>query len=69
MSNQLLTHDEIVRAWKDEAYRSSLSEAQRQYAGENYPAGEMELSDAELEQIAGGAMKAGGGSCCWSSCN
>lgn len=68
MSNQLLTHDEIVRAWKDEAYRTSLSEAQRQYAGENYPAGEMELSDAELEQIAGGAMKADG-SCCWSSCN
>ena len=68
MSNQLLTHDEIVRAWKDEAYRNSLSEAQRQYAGENYPAGEMELSDEELEQISGGARNSGG-SCCWSSCN
>ena len=68
MSNQLLTNDEIVRAWKDEAYRNSLTEAQRQYAGENYPAGEMELSDSELEQIAGGRAS-DGGSCCWSSCN
>jgi mersacidin/lichenicidin family type 2 lantibiotic len=69
MSDNLLTHDEIVRAWKDEAYRNSLSEAQRQFAGENYPAGELELSDEELEQIAGGRAPSGGGSCCWSSCN
>jgi mersacidin/lichenicidin family type 2 lantibiotic len=68
MSNQLLSHDEIVRAWKDEEYRNSLTEAQRQYAGENYPAGEMELSDEELEHISGGARNSGG-SCCWSSCN
>lgn len=65
----MLSHEEIVRAWKDEAYRNSLTEEQRKYAGENYPAGEMELSDEELEQIAGGAMKVGAGSCCWSSCN
>lgn len=67
MSNVILTDEEILRAWKDEEYRMSLSEEQRQYAGENYPAGELELSDEELEQIAGG--RAGQGSCCWSSCN
>ena len=65
----MLTHEEIVRAWKDEAYRNSLTEEQRKYAGEHYPAGELELSDEELEQIAGGRASAGDGSCCWSSCN
>jgi mersacidin/lichenicidin family type 2 lantibiotic len=64
-----LTHDEIVRAWKDEEYRMSLSEEQRRYAGENYPAGEVELSDEELEQVAGGRASTGSGSCCWNSCN
>jgi len=67
MSNAPLTDDEILRAWKDEEYRMSLTEAQRQFAGEHYPAGEMELSDDELEQIAGG--RSASGSCCWSSCN
>jgi mersacidin/lichenicidin family type 2 lantibiotic len=65
----MLTQDEIIRAWKDEEYRNSLTEAERQYAGERYPAGEVELSDEELEKISGGAMRSGGGSCCWSSCN
>ena len=68
MTEPLLTHDEIVRAWKDESFRQSLTEEQRRYAGEHYPSGELELSDEELEQIAGGRATAGG-SCCWSSCN
>lgn len=67
MATAPLTDEEVVRAWKDEEYRMSLTEEQRKYAGEHYPAGEMELSDEELEQIAGGRM--GSGSCCWSSCN
>ena len=65
----MLTHEEIVRAWKDENYSNRLTEEQRKYAGEHYPAGELELSDEELEQIAGGRASAGDGSCCWSSCN
>jgi mersacidin/lichenicidin family type 2 lantibiotic len=65
----LLTKDEIVRAWKDEKYRYSLTEEQRKYAGEHYPSGEVELSDEELQKIAGGRASTGGGSCCWSSCN
>jgi mersacidin/lichenicidin family type 2 lantibiotic len=37
----------IVRAWKDEAYLQSLSADQRAMLPAN-PAGEMELTDAEL---------------------
>jgi mersacidin/lichenicidin family type 2 lantibiotic len=44
---------DIVRAWKDEAYRASLSEDERKLLPEN-PAGMVELSDQELESIAGG---------------
>jgi len=42
-----------VRAWKDEAYRLSLSEEERNQLPES-PVGECELSDAELEDIHGG---------------
>jgi mersacidin/lichenicidin family type 2 lantibiotic len=45
----------IIRAWKDEAYRMSLSEAERAALPAN-PAGEIELSAAALDQVAGGAM-------------
>ncbi len=44
---------DVVRAWKDEAYRASLSEDERSLLPEN-PAGMVELSDQELEGIAGG---------------
>jgi len=44
---------DIVRAWKDEAYRASLTEEERKLVPEN-PAGLVELSDMELEGIAGG---------------
>ncbi|MCI0398535.1 MAG: mersacidin/lichenicidin family type 2 lantibiotic [Chloroflexi bacterium] len=69
MSDQPLTHDQIVRAWKDEAYRYSLTEEQRKFAGEHYPSGEVELSEEEMAQIAGGRAGTGDSSCCWSSCN
>ena len=38
---------DIIRSWKDESYRQSLSEDERALLPEN-PAGPMELSDAEL---------------------
>jgi mersacidin/lichenicidin family type 2 lantibiotic len=43
----------IIRAWKDPVYRSSLSDAERA-ALPAHPAGAIELSDAELAYVAGG---------------
>lgn len=44
---------DIIRAWKDEEYRQSLTDAERSALPPN-PAGIMELSDAELTGVAGG---------------
>lgn len=44
---------DVVRAWKDEHYRQSLSEEQRCLLPAN-PAGEAELVDADLLTIYGG---------------
>jgi mersacidin/lichenicidin family type 2 lantibiotic len=43
----------IVRAWKDAEFRASLSEAERAALPAN-PAGEAELTEAELKQVTGG---------------
>jgi mersacidin/lichenicidin family type 2 lantibiotic len=43
---------DIVRAWKDEAYRESLSQEQKALLPAN-PAGELEMSDAELAAVVG----------------
>lgn len=48
-----MSHEDIVRAWKDEEYRNSLSEEQRAQLPEN-PAGMIELADEEMEAMAGG---------------
>jgi mersacidin/lichenicidin family type 2 lantibiotic len=53
---------DIIRAWKDEEFRSSLSETERASLPTN-PAGLLELTDEALEEIAGG------GSCVCCSCN
>ncbi len=42
----------IVRSWKDEAYRQSLS-AEEQAVLPGSPVGEIELTQAELEAISG----------------
>ena len=47
---------EIIRAWKDEEYRLSLSE-ERQALLSAYPTGLIELTDAELDAVAGGETK------------
>lgn len=44
---------DIVRAWKDEAYRQSLSDEQVGQLSAN-PAGEIELDDVELFSVYGG---------------
>lgn len=48
---------DIVRAWKDEAYRQGLNEEQLSTLPAN-PAGELELTDSQLTSVTGGS---GGG--------
>jgi mersacidin/lichenicidin family type 2 lantibiotic len=48
----------IIRAWKDEEYRMSLSAAERDQLPA-HPAGLIELSDAELGRISGSLMSQG----------
>jgi len=50
---------DIVRAWKDETYRQTLSQEDLGTLPAN-PAGEMELSDACLDTIHGGSDGSGG---------
>jgi len=54
---------DIVRAWKDAEYRASLSDAERALIPEN-PAGMVELTDEELEGVAGGQNSYGATACC-----
>jgi mersacidin/lichenicidin family type 2 lantibiotic len=44
---------DIVRAWKEEGYRQSLSEDQRNMLPAS-PVGELELTDTDLKAIYGG---------------
>jgi mersacidin/lichenicidin family type 2 lantibiotic len=48
-----MSRSNIIRAWKDEEYRRSLSATEREAMPGN-PAGLPELSDAQLKQVAGG---------------
>lgn len=51
-----MSHENIIRAWKDAEYRMSLSEEERAQLPEN-PAGLIELIDAQMSMV-------GGGYCC-----
>jgi len=51
-----MSNIDIIRAWKDEEYRHSLSEEQRSQLPEN-PAGSLELADQEMQNLVGGAAK------------
>lgn len=57
-----MTTEDIIRAWKDADFRSCLSAEERAYLPE-HPAGDSELVDAELEQVAGGMRRSGGAIC------
>ena len=50
---------DVVRAWKDENYRQSLSQEQLAQLPSN-PAGETELADMDLQAIYGGGAGWGG---------
>ncbi|MDZ8188410.1 MAG: mersacidin/lichenicidin family type 2 lantibiotic [Nostoc sp. ChiSLP02] len=53
MGNININDIDVVRAWKDEEYRSSLTEAQRAQIPDN-PAGLVDLTDEEINGIEGG---------------
>jgi mersacidin/lichenicidin family type 2 lantibiotic len=52
-----MSHLDIIRAWKDEEYRLSLSDAERAQLPAN-PGGLIELTDVELGAVAGAAGQA-----------
>ena len=54
---------DIIRAWKNEGFRNNLTAAQRAELPAN-PAGLIELTEAQLEIVAGGAVKSKAGSGC-----
>ncbi len=49
-----MSSQDIIRAWKDASYRSSLSEDELALLPA-HPAGAVELNSSELEQVKGGA--------------
>jgi mersacidin/lichenicidin family type 2 lantibiotic len=53
---KIMTNENIVRAWKDPAYRNSLSEADRSALPAN-PAGAIEISDNDLGNVSGGIFQ------------
>jgi mersacidin/lichenicidin family type 2 lantibiotic len=48
-----MSPQDIIRAWKDEDYRLSLGQAERERMPQ-HPAGLIELTDLELDAAAGG---------------
>jgi mersacidin/lichenicidin family type 2 lantibiotic len=48
-----MSHEDIIRAWKDAEYRMTLSEEERAQLPEN-PAGVIELTDGEMTLVGGG---------------
>jgi mersacidin/lichenicidin family type 2 lantibiotic len=52
-----VSQQQIIRAWKDVEYRAGLSEAERALLPE-HPAGLIELSDTDLDDVAGGGAGA-----------
>jgi mersacidin/lichenicidin family type 2 lantibiotic len=47
-----VNREQIIRAWKDEEYRSGLSESEQALLPA-HPAGVVELDGAELDSVAG----------------
>jgi len=50
-----MSNIDIVRAWKDEDYRASLSDAEKAMLPEN-PAGLVDLADDDMSSMTGGAV-------------
>ena len=68
----IMFNQEIVKAWKDPAYRESLSDEQLASLPD-HPAGFIELSDEDMLSASGGCTPCGGGTqktlhTCWFTC-
>ena len=48
-----MTTKNIIRAWKDAEYRNSLTDSERASLPA-HPAGHIELTDADLDDVTGG---------------
>ena len=59
--------DKIIRAWEDPEYRNSLSADELAALPEN-PAGAIELTDAELGEVLGGAQSGASVGCNTKTC-
>jgi mersacidin/lichenicidin family type 2 lantibiotic len=53
-----MSNADIIRAWKDEDYRASLSDEQKALLPEN-PVGLIELTDEDLSSVSGGCTPCG----------
>ncbi len=62
-----MSHRKTIRAWKDEDFRLSLSEAERALLPE-HPVGLVELSDDQLGVVAGGVTIWISTACCSIAC-
>lgn len=51
-----MSHENIIRAWKDADFRNGLSDKERALLPE-HPAGIVELTDADLGGVDGGAIR------------
>ena len=62
--------NDVIRAWKDPAYRATLTAAQRD-ALPAHPAGDVTPPDSELQMIAGGMrpLTIVTRGCCWATFN
>jgi mersacidin/lichenicidin family type 2 lantibiotic len=47
-----MTKETIIRAWKDVEYRNSMSASERALLP-SHPAGDIDLTDLDLENVAG----------------
>jgi mersacidin/lichenicidin family type 2 lantibiotic len=50
-----MSQENIIRAWKDAEFRNSLSQEERALLPE-HPVGIVELVDADLKDVVGGAI-------------
>jgi mersacidin/lichenicidin family type 2 lantibiotic len=62
-----MSTDKIIRAWEDPEYRDSLS-AEELAALPGNPAGAIELTEAELGQVLGGAQSGASVGCNTKTC-
>ena len=51
-----MSHENIIRAWKDEEFRNNLSASDRALLPE-HPAGLVEVSGNDLKVVGGGARR------------